>query len=45
MFTYCFDTGYLGRQAIFEILEMDDEIRHLVLETSETGRIKDTAYE
>jgi len=39
----CFDTGYLGRQAIFEILEMDDEIRHLVLETSETGRIKDAA--
>jgi general secretion pathway protein E len=39
----CFDTGYLGRQAIFEILEMDEEIRHLVLETSETGRIKDAA--
>jgi general secretion pathway protein E len=39
----CFDTGYLGRQAIFEILEMDDEIRRLVLKTSETGRIKEAA--
>jgi general secretion pathway protein E len=39
----CFDTGYSGRQAIFEILEPDDEIRHLILQTSDTGKIRELA--
>jgi general secretion pathway protein E len=39
----CFDTGYLGRQAIFEILALDDEIRQLILQTAETGRIREMA--
>ena len=39
----CFDTGYSGRQAIFEILEPDDEIRHLILQTSDTGKIREVA--
>ncbi|MGM0394614.1 MAG: type II secretion system ATPase GspE [Thermodesulfobacteriota bacterium] len=41
--THCFDTGYLGRQAIFEVLELDDEIRQLILQTSETGKIREMA--
>jgi general secretion pathway protein E len=36
----CFDTGYSGRQAIFEILMLDDEVRQLILQTSETGKIR-----
>ncbi len=39
----CFETGYSGRQAIFEILELDDDIRQLILQTSETGRIREAA--
>ncbi len=39
----CFETGYSGRQAIFEILELDDQIRQLILQTSETGQIRDAA--
>jgi general secretion pathway protein E len=39
----CFDTGYFGRQAIFEILELDDDIRHMILKTSETNRIREAA--
>ncbi|MDZ7664892.1 MAG: type II secretion system ATPase GspE [Desulfotignum sp.] len=41
--THCFDTGYLGRQAIFEVLELDDEIRQLILQTSETNKIREMA--
>jgi general secretion pathway protein E len=41
----CFDTGYLGRRAIFEILELDDEIRQMVLQTSETGKIREMAVQ
>jgi general secretion pathway protein E len=43
--THCFDTGYQGRQAIFEILELNDEIRQLVLQTSETGKIREMAIQ
>ena len=39
----CFETGFSGRQAIFEILELDDEIRQLILQTSDTGRIREAA--
>lgn len=39
----CFDTGYLGRQAIFEILELDEEIKTLILKTSEANQIREAA--
>ena len=39
----CFETGYFRRQAIFEILELDDDIRNLILKTSETNRIREAA--
>jgi general secretion pathway protein E len=39
----CFDSGYHGRIAIYEILRVDDEVRHLVMENAEAGRIKRAA--
>ena len=41
----CFDTGYAGRQAIFEILEINDDVRSLILETSDATRIRAAALE
>jgi general secretion pathway protein E len=39
----CFNTGYSGRQAILEIMELDDELRKLILKTSDSNKIKETA--
>lgn len=39
----CFNTGYLGREAIFEIMTMDDKMKTLVLETSDANQIRDRA--
>ncbi|MBC2704561.1 type II secretion system ATPase GspE [Desulfobacula sp.] len=39
----CFNTGYSGRKAIFEIMRMDDALKNLVLETSDANQIKDAA--
>ena len=39
----CFNTGYSGREAIFEIMVMDDALKSLVLETSDSNQIKDAA--
>lgn len=39
----CFNTGYSGRQAIFEIMDLDEEIKGLVMTTSDAGRIRETA--
>lgn len=39
----CFNTGYLGREAIFEIMLMDDALKSLVLETSDANQIKAAA--
>lgn len=36
----CFNTGYSGRQAIFEIMLMTDAIKSLVLKTSDANQIK-----
>jgi general secretion pathway protein E len=36
----CFNTGYLGRQAIMEILPLDEELKSLILETSDANLIK-----
>lgn len=41
----CFDTGYSGRQAIVEILALDDELKTLVLQTSDANRIREAAIE
>jgi len=37
----CQNTGYLGRIGIFEILEMQDSIKNLVLEKAPAGKIKE----
>lgn len=39
----CFNTGYLGRQAIMEILPLDEELKTLILETSDANLIKEAA--
>ncbi len=36
----CFNTGYLGREAILEIMVMDSTLKSLVLETSDSNQIK-----
>ena len=39
----CFDTGYIGRQAIFEIIEINDELKAAILKTSDSNKIKKIA--
>ena len=39
----CFNTGYSGRQAIMEILILDDAMRTLILETSDANKIREAA--
>lgn len=39
----CFNTGYIGRQAIFEVMLMNDVLKRLILETSDANQIKNTA--
>jgi len=39
----CMQTGFRGRSAIFEILTVDDEIKKLVLKTSDANQINDLA--
>ncbi|WP_022663772.1 type II secretion system ATPase GspE [Desulfospira joergensenii] len=39
----CFNTGYSGREAIFEIMVMDDNLKSLVLQTSDSNQIKHAA--
>lgn len=39
----CFDMGYSGRSAIFEMLLIDDEIRNLTLGNVDSGQIKKKA--
>jgi len=39
----CFGSGYHGRIAIYEILRVSDDIRHLVMENAEASRIKAAA--
>jgi len=40
---YCRHTGYSGREAIFEIMTLDDELRELIMARSSTGAIRETA--
>jgi len=39
----CLGTGYRGRIGIFEVLELDEELKKLINETQEAGRIRETA--
>lgn len=39
----CLKTGFKGRLAIFEIMEVDDDIAHLVVERSDAHVIKQKA--
>jgi general secretion pathway protein E len=39
----CMNTGYRGRSAIFEIMLMEDEIKRLILKTSDSNQISDLA--
>lgn len=36
----CGETGYIGRQAIFELLTIDDKIRSLILEKPDNPKLK-----
>ena len=38
---YCLDTGYLGRRAIFELLEMNDVLRDVVLKQPTMHQIRE----
>lgn len=38
---YCFDTGYYGRRGIFELLEMTDPLRDVVLKRPTMQQIRD----
>ena len=39
----CRNTGYHGRHAIFEWMDMTNEIRHLVLKNASSGEIREAA--
>jgi general secretion pathway protein E len=39
----CFNTGYLGRSAIYELLEVDDEVRQLIMKNADAATIKAAA--
>jgi general secretion pathway protein E len=41
----CLDTGFSGRSGIFEILKIDDEIRNLTLQSTDSSTIKKKALE
>jgi general secretion pathway protein E len=36
----CFQTGYLGRTAIYELLEVDDEVRQLIMRNADAATIR-----
>jgi general secretion pathway protein E len=41
----CLQTGYKGRTGIFELMLMDDQIKNLILKTSDSNAIKRMAVE
>ena len=41
----CLDTGFSGRLAIFELLLIDDDIRNLTLQTTDSNTVKKKAVE
>jgi len=36
----CFQTGYLGRSAIYELLDINDEVRQLIMKNADASTIK-----
>lgn len=36
----CLETGYKGRSGIYELLHVDDEVRRLILQSTDAGTIK-----
>jgi general secretion pathway protein E len=41
----CFQTGYLGRNAIYELLLVDDDMRQLIMKNADAATIKALAME
>lgn len=41
----CFNTGYSGRQAILEIMKIDETLKSMILKTSDSNQIKAIALE
>jgi general secretion pathway protein E len=41
----CQQTGYKGREGIFELMLIDDEMQSLILKTSDANAIKNLAVE
>jgi len=41
----CINTGYVGRTGIFELMLLDDQIKNLILKTSDANAIKRLAVE
>ncbi|OGW49848.1 MAG: type II secretion system protein GspE [Nitrospirae bacterium GWC2_57_9] len=41
----CFNTGYLGRKAIYELLLVDDEIRQLIMKNTDAATIRAAAMQ
>jgi general secretion pathway protein E len=41
----CFQTGYLGRSAIYELLSVDDEVRQLIMRNADAAMLKALAVE
>lgn len=41
--SHCFNTGYAGRKAVFEIMEVDEDLKNVILETSDANNIKKAA--
>jgi general secretion pathway protein E len=39
----CIDTGYVGREGIFELMTIDDEIRESIMANTGSNRIKQIA--
>ena len=39
----CLGTGYLGRKGIYELLEVDDDIRRVILQGSDSSSIRAVA--
>jgi general secretion pathway protein E len=42
---HCFQTGYRGRTGIFEIMELNEELKSLILKTFDSNLIKKSARE
>ena len=39
----CRGTGYSGREAVFEVMVIDDELRDLIMDRTSTGKLREAA--